>query len=422
MRNLGNYHVLVIGGGPSGAVAANTAASCGAKVLLVEKNNTQGKLGPCTGLVSPRCLKEAGMDKEVVVREIRGGIIYTPNGRKLKIEAKDARAVVIDRLLFGRKLLEKAQEAGAEVLFSTKAVAFDGNEVKLKRNEHTYKVNAKVIIGADGPKSKVAKWVNLPLPNKFLLGIQAIVPYEPKRVDFLKIIFDNQIAPGFFAWVVPAEEGIARVGLATNKKRDIFRYLKALLEKINCKPLDYNVGIIPIGVRKKTVADRVIVVGDAAAQTKPASGGGLYPGIVCSKIAGEVAARCALSEDTSEEALALYEKKWQEKIGKELFIGMLIHRFFSSLSNRDLNMLFAMLNNQIVLDIIGKYGDVDYPSLVVDTVLKNIKNQYIFKALKNKFRALYQIGHLFLKGGAATKSDKDSTSITCFGSCYENFQ
>ena len=85
-------------------------------------------------------------------------------------------------------------------------------------------------------------------------------------------------------------------------------------------------------------------------------------------------------------------------------------------------MLFAMLNNQIVLDIIGKYGDVDYPSLVVGAVLKNIKNQYIFKALKNKFRALYQIDHLFLKGGAATKSDKDSTSITCFGSCYENFQ
>ncbi len=397
MKHLGNCEVLVIGGGPIGAVAARTAAYFGAKVLLVERNSIPGEPDRCTGLVSPRCLKEAEMDKEVVIREIRGGIICAPNGRKLRIEAKDARVVVIDRPLFDKRLLEQAQAAGAEVLFSTEAVAFGGNTIKLKRDEHIYTVNTKVIIGADGPKSKLARWANLPPPAKFLLGIQAIVPYESEKTDFLKIIFDRQLAPGFFAWVVPAEMGIARVGLATDKKRKALSYLKVLLEKINCKALNYTTGLIPIGARKKTVADRVIVVGDAAAQTKPASGGGVYTGIVCGKVAGEVAAKCALAGETSEKALALYDKKWRRKIGKELSIGMLIHRFLAGLSNRDLDLLFTMLDNRVLLDMVGKYGDIDYPSLVIDTLLKQAGIQYIFKGLRNKFRALYQIDHFFSK-------------------------
>ncbi len=395
MKHLDNCEVLVIGGGPIGAVVAKTAAYFGAKVLLVEKHSVPGEPGRCTGLVSPRCLKEVEMDKEVIIRKIKGGIVYAPNGRGLKIEAKDTRVVVIDRPLFNKRLLEQAQEAGTEVLFSTEAVAFDGNTIKLKRNEHIYRVNPKVIIGADGPKSKVAKWVNLPAPTKFLLGIQAIVPYEPEKADFLKILFDHKLAPGFFAWVVPAEEGTARVGLATDKKRKVFSYLKALLEKINCKALNYTVGLIPIGARRKTIADRAMVVGDAAAQTKPASGGGVYTGIVCGKIAGEVAAKCALAGESSEKGLALYDKKWREKIGRELSIGMLIHHFLASLSNRDLNILFTMLDNRMVLDMVGKYGDVDYPSSVISSFFKQVKNRYSFEDLKDRFRVLRQIEQLF---------------------------
>ena len=379
MKKFGNCEVLVVGGGPVGAVAAKTAAHFGAKVVLIEKRSTISESRRCTGLISPRCLKEAEVDKGVVVREIRGGIIYAPSGRGLKIKARDTKAIVIDRPLFNRRLLEQAQEAGVEVLFSTEAIALDGDSIKLKRNGHIYSANAKVIIGADGPKSKLAKWVNLPPPTKFLLGIQAIVPYEPEEANFLKILFDHQIAPSFFAWVVPAESGVARVGLATDKKRKIFSYLKRLLEKINCKALNFTVGLIPIGARKKTFADRVIVVGDAAGQTKPASGGGLYTGIVCGKIAGEVAAQCALAGETSEKALAVYDEKWRRKIGKELSIGMLVHRFLAGLSNRELNILFGLLDNQMLLDIVGNYGDIDYPSSVVNIFFKQMKNQYILK-------------------------------------------
>jgi digeranylgeranylglycerophospholipid reductase len=381
MKSLGSYDCIVIGGGPVGAVAARSAAHHGVRVLLVEKGGVPTYPDRCTGIVSPRLLEEADLDQRVIVRKIRGGIIHGPNGRCLRIEAADTRAVVIDRRLFNLRLLEMAQQAGVEFIPESLVTGLDNGSITIERNSDTYQAEARVVIGADGPRSRVAAWAKLPPPGELLLGLQAMARYEPAEPDFIEVFFDQDLAPGFFAWVVPAEEGIARIGLATHQMKGASAFLKRFLEKLKLKPLKINAGLIPLGPRQQTVASGVMVVGDAAAQAKPSSGGGLYTGICAAKIAGEVAAENVLAS-SKEDGLGTYEKKWRERLDRELSLGMAMRRLFKNLHNREINFIFEVLDNKALLDIVATYGDIDYPSLIIKALLQHPKEWWrVFKGL-----------------------------------------
>ena len=369
MQQLGKYDSIIVGGGPVGAVAAQSAARHGAKVLLIEKGAQPTYPDRCTGIISPRCLEEAQLDASVILREIKGGTIYAPNGRSLQIEAKDTRALVVNRHLFNMKLIEAAQGAGVECLYCSRALDIDGQMVIVERNGTTYQAQAKAIVGADGAKSRVAEAAELPPPDQLLLGLQATARYEPPREDMVNIFVDQHLAPGFFAWIVPAEDGIARVGLATHQMKEAYSLLKMLLDRLNLQPLTINTGLIPLGPRSRTVAKNVLLVGDAAAQAKPTSGGGLYTGIVAAKIAGRVAAQCA--EDTG--ALVEYETAWREKLSRELTLGMSLRRLFQRLNNVELNLIFAILDNKMFMNVVTAHGDIDYPSHIIRALLQQPK-------------------------------------------------
>jgi digeranylgeranylglycerophospholipid reductase len=367
-----------------GAMAARSAAHNGARVLLVEKGGTPTYPDRCTGIVSPRLLEEAGLDTGVVLRKIRGGIIHAPNGRSLRIEAPDTRAVVIDRRLFNLRLLEMAQQAGVEFVLESLVTGLDNGSIIIERNGDTYQAEARVVIGADGPRSRVAAWAKLPPPAELLLGLQAMARYEAAEPDFIEVFFDQELAPGFFAWLVPAEEGIARIGLATHQMKGASDFLKRFLEKLKVKPLKINAGLIPLGVRAQTVASKVMVVGDAAAQAKPTSGGGLYTGICCAKIAGEVAAENALASSKGD-GLAIYEKRWRQMLDRELSLGMALRRLFKNLHNREINFIFEVMDNKALLDIVATYGDIDYPSLIIKALLQHPKEWWrVFRGLNAK--------------------------------------
>jgi digeranylgeranylglycerophospholipid reductase len=384
MKTLGQYDCIVVGGGPVGAVAARTAASYGARVLLVEKGGTPTYPDRCTGVVSPRLLEEAGLNNEVILREIKGGIIHAPNGRTVRIEAAEARAVVIDRRVFNLRLLEMAQEAGAEFASQSLVVGLEDGSTIIERNGDTYQARARVVIGADGPRSQVAAWTKLPSPEQILLGLQAVARYEPEGPDLLEVFVDQELAPGFFAWIVPAEEGIARIGLATHQMKGASAFLKRFLDHLKLKPLKVNAGLIPIGPRAQTVAQGVLVVGDAAAQAKPTSGGGLYNGIIAAKIAGEVAAEHALAPQNGN-GLMTYEKRWRERLDCELSLGMALRRLFRNLTNREINFIFDCLDNKALLDVVATYGDIDYPSLILKALFQRPKEWWrVFRGLNAK--------------------------------------
>jgi flavin-dependent dehydrogenase len=269
---------------------------------------------------------------------------------------------VIQRDSFDCHLLDKAISRGIEVI-ETKALGLKENRLLTS----DFCIEAKVIIGADGPKSNVAKWAGLPTPQKYLHGVQVTTPYRSEREDFVEVFLSKDIVPDFFAWAVPAGEGMARIGLATANRDEAPRLLKKFLRRLG---VDLNLkitkGVIPIGPPARTVAGRVMIVGDAAGQAKPTSGGGIYTGIFCAKIAGEVAAKCALGDTNPLE----YEIRWRKALGRELGFGMKAHNIFCKLSDNTIDKILSLLCDPAVQKIIVEHGDIDYPSILVKKLAK----------------------------------------------------
>ncbi len=128
-----------------------------------------------------------------------------------------------------------------------------------------------------------------------------------------------------------------------------------------------------------------MLVGDAAGQVKPTSGGGIYMGAVCAKIAGEVAARAARKETKLEE----YEKRWRSAVGRELAIGMRIHRSLGKLGDENLNEFIAFLNKPGMQEVITESGDMDHPSVLMQKLITMGDRKLLLKLLGVAFRTLF---------------------------------
>ena len=367
-----SYDVIVVGGGPAGAIAAKTAAEQEARVLLLEGHRKVGKPVQCTGLLSVRGFEEAGASPSVILREIRGSFACSPNGRRLAIEKPAVHAYVMDRDRFDCDLIKQACEAGVDVQIGAQAISLETGRLHYKARGRAESVKTSMVIGADGPSSRVAKWAGLPSPQKSIIAVQVTIAHEPERSDYVEVYVSQKIAPNFFGWVVPAAPGYARVGLGTDDGKRARGYLDAWLRERfpGSKIVERNAGAIPIGPASRTIANGVILVGDAAGQAKPTSGGGIYTGVTCARIAGEVAARAALSGDTSQPALEEYEQRWRELFDSELKFGMLAHQLFCQVSDEEINKMFCALDDPEILKLLSQYGDIDYPSFVVKAILK----------------------------------------------------
>ncbi|MDG6244878.1 MAG: NAD(P)/FAD-dependent oxidoreductase [Methanolobus sp.] len=394
------YDVVVVGAGPVGSVAAKYAAMHGARTLIVEEHSSIGSPVGCTGLLSTRAVRECDIkpSEDFVLNSVRGALVHPMSGESLAIDGKKTKAYVVSRKIFDRRLATMAAENGAELWLNSRVNGIKGaggkKQISILRKGETERVEAKVVIAADGVRSMVAKMAGLGKVSKILPGIQAEVPYLSDDTDFVELFVGSQ-APGFFAWAVPVNESISRVGMAidpvTVNKREMNAH--QLLEKLlsgnshiasryGGGKLDLVMGGIPLGPLQRTYSDGILIAGDAAGQVKPTSGGGIYTGALCAKIAGEVAAKAVTEEDYSSDFLAEYDRRWRAKIGKELAMGMKIHQFIGGLKDSELDELIASMNNPAILDTITRYGDMDHPSLLIKKMLHPSRSIHMLKVFR----------------------------------------
>jgi len=368
---MNHYDVIVIGGGPIGAVAAREAAKAGARTLLVERRKeVKGPLA-CTGLVSPRTLPTLGASSESILREIRAVEGHSPDGSSLLLRADQVKGVVIDRISLEAELLAAAESAGVELLLGTEGRVEKGGVATLISDQGEERANGKVIIGADGPRSGIAAKFGLSSSAPPLLAIQVEIEATPKEKDKVDIYFGRELAPGFFAWAVPAEPDRVRAGLAipagTNPQPLIERFLSSHFPSSDV--LSRVSGLIPSRPVSRSVDDRLILVGDAAGQVKPLTGGGLYTGGLCATIAGRVAAGASLSGRTDMAGLMEYEAEWRAAIGSEIRFGLASRDALLPLDDEGINAAFAVLNDPDLLRFIAKTGDIDRPSLLISALI-----------------------------------------------------
>jgi len=356
------YDVVVVGAGPIGAVVARTAAAEGATVLLVDRRDDLRCSSACTGLISPRTLSVLNASPDCALREIRAITVHAPDGRTLDLTTDHTKAVVIDRPCLERDLHRKAREAGVEIQLGTEAVSVSDEGILFAHRNGRRTASTSIVVGADGPGSRVAEWFDLPPPERFVHAAQIVLETpELARPDRVEIFFGQDVAPGFFAWVVPAEELTVRIGLGVSPDHDPSAFLDRLVSDrfSGCRVISRTGGRIPIAPARRTAVDGVLLVGDAAGQVKPLSGGGLYPGGVCAQIGGRIAAEAALAYGPSLTTSA-YESQWRSAVGREIAFGQSIRRISSMVSDRELNAIFAACDDRDLLAFLAEHADIDH--------------------------------------------------------------
>jgi len=377
------YEVAVIGAGPVGSYVAKTLAEQQVSVVLIEQHKSIGYPLNCAGLVSERVFEKFNIPTDDIVQNtITTAHIHSPSGHILRIGGDKPHAYRIDRSVFDRYLANEAQKKGADLFLSEKAISLqrDHQSVNIETSKGRH-IQAEILIGADGPYSRVRDIFGFPQPKEFLRGIGAQLVDTNLEGSAVEIFLGNDIAPGFFAWMIPTNQKgtAAHIGLCIHKQseRSPKTYLKKLFEDpllsscISGSTIEYQTGgIIPLGPLKQIVDERVVLVGDAAAQVKPTSGGGIYPGLLCAQHCANMVRDAIQEQQYTANFLQRYHEEYRQEIGKELSKGMYFRKMFTSISDQQFDRYIKKLDQKQIIDIITKHGDIDYPSLLVKPLLK----------------------------------------------------
>ena len=353
--------VAVVGGGAIGLTTARIAAELGARVILFERKKEEAVPSCCTGLVSPRTLPTLGVSGGSVLREIRAVRVHLPSGKRIDLRSHEVKAVVIDRKKLETELLLLAREAGVDVRFGTEGVAAEPGRLSIRSAAEIQSITAPLIVGADGPRSQVANWFSLQQPTDFIAAAQVELEETSSHSDQIDVFIGESVAPGFFGWSVPAEDGITRVGLGVLPPHTPLAFLDRLLAERspNLRIRTRSAGWIPLSPAPQPATSGAILVGDAAGHVKPLSGGGLYTGGLCARIAAETATRAAGSESGASDLLATYPRRCLEAIGKEQAFGRSIRYHLSRFRDEDVEAAAASLDDPQFLQCLADHADID---------------------------------------------------------------
>jgi flavin-dependent dehydrogenase len=240
-------------------------------------------------------------------------------------------------------------------------------------------LHARLLVGADGVQSTVGRDFGLPRPREFLGGFEAeIGGLRLPDTKTIPLFTDQEMAPGFFSWIIPLNATTGRGGLCMRMRRTSARSkFDAFLAHPQVAPyvddpriLKPIVGTVPLGMPSRFTTDRVLLVGDAAAMPKPTSGGGIWTGLAASVHAAAAADRALAAGDTSDRVLATYARAfWRSKVGREVRIGWRIRRAFTALSNQEINEALRLMASRRALGVIDSFGDIDHPSHLLAPML-----------------------------------------------------
>ncbi len=347
-----SYDVIVVGAGPAGSTAARYAAQGGASVLVLEKDRDVGYPVRCGEAVSHEGLVQfIEPDPRWIAATVTKFRLVAPNGQSV-VPRLDGTGYVLERRIFDYELAKLAAFSGAEIV--TKAYVYDllRDEqgvcgVRALVKDRKVDVRASVVIAADGVESRVGKWAGIDTTchiDDMESCAQVTISGIEVDQDVLEFHFGDAVSPGGYLWVFPKGKSSANVGIGISvtsaKSKSAVRYLEEFLERRYPKAavLTRIAGGVPCAKTLGTISkDGVLLVGDAAHQVNPVSGGGIISGMIGGMMAGEVAAVSVHKHDRS--VLAEYPKRWQKRLGWRHEVFYSIKEAISEFSDENLNSI-----------------------------------------------------------------------------------
>jgi digeranylgeranylglycerophospholipid reductase len=349
MKN--DYDIIVVGAGPAGSTAARYAAAGGAKVLMLEKDRDVGYPVRCGEAVSHEgVIQFIQPDPKWIASTVTKFRLVAPNGHSV-VPRLDGAGYVLERRIFDYEVAKLAAKEGAEIV--TKAYVYDllrengkVTGVRALIKDKKVDIRARIVIAADGVESRIGKMAGIDTTchiRDMESCAQMTLSGVEVEEDVLDFYFGDEVSPGGYLWVFPKGKNTANVGLGLSveeaKKKSAIRYLHEFVEKKfpNAAMLTHIAGGVPCAKTcDSIVKENVILVGDAAHQVNPVSGGGIISGMIGGMIGGQVAAEAVHKGDIS--LLSDYEKRWHKRLGWR-------HEVFYNIKTAISNFDDATLNN-----------------------------------------------------------------------------
>jgi digeranylgeranylglycerophospholipid reductase len=287
---------------------------------------------------------------------------------------------VVYRDVFDQELARRASKAGAKIMMNTQAVGLikENDKIKGIRAKHfdeEIEIEADIVVGADGVDSKVGSWggIKTILKSEDLETCCQYTLTNVKGIDsYCEFYLGKELAPGGYLWVFPKGKDIANVGIGILASLSEAGMAKKLLDKFiekdgrlkNAQPIRFLTGAVPVALPIETVRDNLILVGDAARQVDPITGGGLTHCLEVGKIAGEVIGKAVKEKNFSKEFLSEYETRWREAIGRKMKRNYMVKEILLDMEDKTFNMLADSLKDY-------KFDEISTLSLLKALVTKH---------------------------------------------------
>ena len=386
-----DYDVTIIGAGPIGSTLAYELAKEDINVCLIDKKKVIGLPLQCAGIINKRVLDVNQFPDELILNKAKGAVLHSKN-HSLTVSKEEDQAIIIDRVALDQFLYNRAIENGVDSYLSSKVLAIDDVEGKVSfQNESTEKsIKSKIIVGADGPLSIVSSAFG----NDFdyYCASQYLVKIEEdnNQMSFVDLYAYGDLFPGFI-WQIPVSKNIFRIGLFSNydykRQNEILNdFLMNEFQYENYEIIEKYKGKIPIyNKENKLFKNRALIIGDAASQVKPTTGGGLLIGFEAVGMAKKAIVNALNSEDFNslnlekethddkeilQNCLKSYQDDFEERFIKEFSYQFKVQKTLCTLSDDDLDYFFEELKEKEADKLISEYGDMDNQSILVKEFLK----------------------------------------------------
>ena len=306
--------ILIVGGGPAGAIAAKYLSISKIDNILIQRNLSYRK--PCGGGIRTDAFKEFNIDKNIIKKYVDTiAIVY--KSQRIDVDISNTQIGIVDRVEFDSYLREDAKKKGTKLYKATfvSLTLFDDFIIsRIKKDGEYIEIKSSYVIAADGVHSKIRKQVNGDEVNAALTNYADITSMNCSACEFH---FGEEVADKYYAWAFPHAKG-SNIGTLAGKDNN---YINNLFSNLNIDEKAKIFGFqIPNFKNNIFYKDRVFFVGDSASQVLPFTYEGIYYAMSSAKILANVIVN---KKDPSE-----YEKRWNKKYYKKFTTILKLQNIF----------------------------------------------------------------------------------------------